>query len=342
MARSMTAPARDTVAAYLADAWPGRVSRFSSAPELRVIGPSTPREREIVAGVVEAINLSLPLGMRIRISPPDQGYSLRDRVRSDGRFYGGHPMPGVINVEFLDCTDYVKCGRAAATTWASGGSGGVERAGYVQFSRGTHAHGNDERVRILMAHELLHAVSVDHHVGPQFHSIMTARDHYAHATATILTPLDREAINALYRQLEPGDRPTVFGPWQSTSLHLVGEARHVDFGVALRNGYTEPWAHGARPVSTLGNNRALSGTVTWRGALLGFSGRQPVDGDAAIGVQLGTLTGTAGFTGLEYREGGTTWGDGDLAYAIAVTGNTFHETGRRRGLDLRHLHRPRP
>ena len=63
---------------------------------------------------------------------------------------------------------------------------------------------------------------------------------------------------------------------------------------------------------------------------------RPVAGDAEIGVNLGTLAGTADFTSLEtWTAGatpgaagtGTTWLDGDLSYIIAVTGNTFKETG---------------
>ena len=67
--------------------------------------------------------------------------------------------------------------------------------------------------------------------------------------------------------------------------------------------------------------------ATWTGALLGFSRRQPVAGDARIGVNLGTMAGRADFTSLEYHGLGTVWGDGDLAYSIAVDGNTFRETG---------------
>ena len=127
-----------------------------------------------------------------------------------------------------------------------------------------------------------------------------------------------------------------YGPWSGTSIHLAGNGLHANFGVALRNGYAEPWAHGPRPRTTLENNAELSGTVTWRGTLVGFSERRPIIGDAAIAVALGQLAGTAGFTALEsWAAGsapgaagsGTMWGDGDLAYSIMVSGNTFRRTG---------------
>ncbi len=327
---------RETVAAYLAQAWLGVAGRFTSAPEVRVIGPSTAREREIVAASVEAINLSLPADLRMQIAPFDQETSLRHTVHSDGRFYGGH-SPNVIHVEFLDCADYVKCGRAAATAWASGGQGDGARGGYLQFSRSTAAHDDDRFARIVMAHELLHVVGMDKHVSAQFDSIMRATLYQNGGTPSILTPLDREALNALYRRLEPGDDPTSFGSWASMSLHIAGNGEHANFGVALRNGYAEPWAHGPMPRTTLANNRSLSGSATWTGALLGLTpAAEAVAGDAAIIVDLLELTGSTSFVALEsWAAGaapgaagtGTTWLDGDLDYTIAVRGNTFRETG---------------
>ena len=81
----------------------------------------------------------------------------------------------------------------------------------------------------------------------------------------------------------------------------------------------------------------MTGTATWEGLLLGFTPElATVAGDAEVGVNLEDLTGTADFTDLESwaadtvpGEAGTgvTWGDGDLAYSIAVTGNTFRQTG---------------
>ena len=187
-----------------------------------------------------------------------------------------------------------------------------------------------------MAHELLHAMGIDHHVQYWLSSIMQSGDHYQFATPSILTALDREAIAALYRRLDPGDGPGDFGPWSAQSIHLAGNGEHANFGVAMRNGYTESWAHGPTPTTPLASNPALSGSATWEGALLGFSGLRSVAGDAEIGVQLATLTGRADFTSLETwapnaapgaAGTGTTWLDGDLGYTITVIGNTFRETG---------------
>ncbi|MDE0392612.1 MAG: hypothetical protein OXI57_11160 [Rhodospirillales bacterium] len=188
-----------------------------------------------------------------------------------------------------------------------------------------------------MAHELLHALGVDNHVSERFDSIMQAGNHYAFASNSFLAPLDREALRALYGRLDPGDDPTDFGPWSSTSLHLAGNGEHANFGVALRNGYAEPWAHGPMPSTPLAGNRALSGAATWEGTLLGLTpSAAAVAGDAEIGVNLASLTGRADFTSLETwapnvapgaAGTGTQWLDGDLGYLIAVSGNTFRETG---------------
>lgn len=97
------------------------------------------------------------------------------------------------------------------------------------------------------------------------------------------------------------------------------------------------WAYGIRPTTTLANNRRLSGSATWTGALLGLtSSAEAVAGDAAIGVNLATMTGTADFTALEKWTARsapgaagtrTQWLHGDLGYTIAVPGNAFTRTG---------------
>lgn len=110
----------------------------------------------------------------------------------------------------------------------------------------------------------------------------------------------------------------------------------------MRNGYAEAWAHGYHPGEFccdfgLGNNPALSGSVTWNGVLLGLTpDAAAVAGDAAISVNIASMTGRADFTGLETWNAnaapgavgtGAIWLDGDLGYTIAVRGNTFRETG---------------
>ena len=320
---------RETVAAYLSSGSEGAVHRFHTAPEVRVIGPSTARERAMVDAAVEAINLSLPLEYRMQIGAPHPGLSFRSNTDAEGYIFYPHPLDrGTIYVEFLPCAAYHGCGRSAATSWSLGGGADSERWSYIEFARGTVSHGDPRQGSILLAHEFLHSLGMDRHVSQWLNSIVRGSDHYRPATATILTVLDREGMQALYGRLEPGDDPTDFGPWASTSSHIAGNGAHANFGVAMRNGYAEPWAHGPSPRTVLVRNTALSGRVTWEGALVGLTPQvQAVIGDAAIAVELATLMGRADFTGLEHRVSGATWLDGDLGYIIAVSGNTFRETG---------------
>ena len=182
----------------------------------------------------------------------------------------------------------------------------------------------------LLAHEIIHALGVTYHVNSR-HSIMyRGVVHGSGQPLSILYPLDRAVIYHNPSEYE-------LGPWNGEALHLVGTGDHVAFGVALRNGYAEPWAYGHKPDRDLASNPELSGTVTWAGALLGLTpDAAAVAGDAAIGVDLAELTGTAAFTALESWAAGTApgeagtgtmWLDGDLGYIIAVRGNTFRETG---------------
>ena len=68
---------------------------------------------------------------------------------------------------------------------------------------------------------------------------------------------------------DPGPSPV--GPWSSSSMHIAGNGPAANFGVALRNGYAEAWAHEIRPTTTLARNRGLSGQATWEGTLVGLT-----------------------------------------------------------------------
>ena len=323
---------RAAVSNYLSEALGTSVTRWPAPPEVRLIGTSNATERQRLLAAVQLLNAALPPDARL----------------TTGAFSNIPPEPradGVIDVEFVDCYGpRHSCGggTAAATEFNRSSDGRIEHS-YIVFSRQTNSYRDDRQTVILLAHELMHALGLQMHASPSFATILegTGAIHYVEQAGqpqplSLLYPADREALRALYGELDIGDSPTDFGPWSSQSVHLAGNGEHANFGVALRNGYAEPWAHGYMPGTTLANNRALAGSATWTGALLGFSGRAPVAGDAEIGVTLATLTGRADFTSLETwaagaapgAEGsGTTWLDGDLGYTIAVRGNTFRETG---------------
>ena len=197
---------------------------------------------------------------------------------------------------------------------------------------------------IILAHELLHALGLiggKGHVSDDFRSILKPHgDGYVTAQGvplSVLFPVDREALRALYSGRLDGASPTTFGPWASMSTHIAGVDGRAEFGVRFANGYAEPWARGPIPTTDLADNPALSGSVKWKGSLVGFTPHAaPVAGDAEISVDLDTLTGRAGFGELESwpasaapgaRGSGMQWLDGDLAYTIAVRGNGFIQTG---------------
>ena len=162
----------------------------------------------------------------------------------------------------------------------------------------------------------------------------------------VLYPIDREALLAAYGPLQPGTLPEdlsaeSLGAWSDASFHLRGRldggGGRVTFGVASRNGLAQPWASGLAPYRNLADNSALSGTVTWNGALLGIARTgETVAGASRLAVDLATLDGQLDFTGLEQWSAGaapgtagtgTKWGDGDLGYTVIVDGNGFTETG---------------
>ena len=320
---------RNSLSAYLTDTMPGAVQRFDRAPTVRFVGEvDDPMFINRVLDAIRFINAALPHGMKIEVpssEPVGQVFELQ---------------PDTIYVEFVD--DISSAGR----TWAFPDmeNGGI-RHSYVKLLK-TSQFGNDPYLFgvTLAAHELLHALGLSH-VASDFTSIMPSHGGIfglADQPLSVLHPIDREALRAVYGRLDNGDSPLAFGPWLGSSIHIHGNGPHTGFGVAFRNGYVEPWAYGSIPDTDLSDNTALSGSVSWSGTLLGFTpDASAVSGDAEIGVDLSTLTGLAAFTSLEawsprmapgQAGTGVMWKDGDLVYLISVDGNTFRETGGDEGM----------
>ena len=159
---------------------------------------------------------------------------------------------------------------------------------------------------------------------------------------SILYPAERDTLHILYARLDGGDGPSSFGPWESTSLHIAGSTPSASFGVLLRNDFAQPWAVGHLPTRDLSDNATLGREARWHGTLVGLTpSAQAVVGDTTITVNLTTQSGNVEFSDLEAWSPrtapsaagtGTTWGSGDLSYTIAVSGNTFRESGGDDGL----------
>lgn len=314
-----------TVASYLEGGLldDGQVRRHASPPVLRVVGTPGPEHTERLVRAVQLVNAALPPDWRITM-PADGGLFAR----------------GSIEVEFMPS---LAAGAGETHYWVdfADAGHGLDRA-RIEIDLSNYTMG-DERLAVqVLAHEIMHALGMLGHLPEHFDTILEAHNPGPRQDAvqplSILYIEDRDALRALYGRLDNGDTPSVgLSPWSSSSLHIAGNGRYANFGVALRNGYAEPWAHGYLPDGELADNGTLGGSANWSGALLGFTpDAQAVAGDAVIGVNLGTLTGRADFTNLEaWAENaapgaagtGATWGDGTLGYVIAVMGNTFRETG---------------
>lgn len=354
---------RSTLTAYLAESMGATVLRHETPPVVRIDGSPTALEVNHIVNALELVNAALPPEARMRI---------------------GTPQPGE-NIVLIGYAPYtVFDAGTGATTWNTRGvvNGKAQIVGSrILVNRSAFAIHSHRHFITLIAHEFMHALGLGH-VSPDFDTLMEetrevyrswqglgvryVADENGNPVAvsaaggeaetpmpmSLLYPIDREALQVLYTNLENGDNPADFGPWESTSLHIAGNGQHANFGVALRNGIAEPWAHGYLPKLDLSDNTALSGRVTWNGTLVGLTpNASAVMGDAEIGVTLDTLTGRADFTELEAWEpyatpGGTgtgaTWLDGNLGFEIVVDGNTFRETGgddgRLTGIFTGHAH----
>lgn len=316
---------------YLADAAGERY--HPSPPLVRLVGTLDARQLNWVKQAVRVVNAALSPDARMRLGPA---------LPAD---YDGLGDDGTIAVKFVPAGSLGRgiAGRTPSRVSHDASGEVTGSASIILLDRGANVFtpgdfGGDRRAVILIAHELVHALGVGH-VSPAFDTIIANNtDMYRlrqreQQPTSLLYPVDREALRVLYS----GQDPTSFGPWAGASIQIHGNGEHVGFGVASRNGYAEPYAYGLTPNGSLSGNRALSGTATWDGTLLGFTpDAEAVAGDAEIGVNLATMRGTAEFTDLESWSphsapgeagSGTEWRDGDLAYQIAVHGNSFRETG---------------
>ena len=203
----------------------------------------------------------------------------------------------------------------------------------------------EESIFSTIVHELIHTLGFSAHVEQTSFPESIMRNltllYIKH-----LPKIDSEALFAAYSRFEPGTQleelsAENLGSWDDTSFHLLGEldfeGGEVSFGVAARNGLAQPWASGPIPEMNLADNSALSGTVTWNGALLGITpSAETIAGGARLAVELATLKGQLDFTNMEKWGvseapgavgSGTMWDDGDLGYTIKVSENTFVQTG---------------
>ena len=159
--------------------------------------------------------------------------------------------------------------------------------------------------RSVIIHELLHALGIWGHVDSvEFpDSLMGDYGGYIPNVTHILNKIDREVLQIMYMSQE-SEIYNDWGEWSDVSHHLIGRTDdgELNFGVALFNGLPQPWVRSATPDTFLADNRLLSGTATWSGDLVAYSGPSPLLGDVELQVGLATLTDPANEQDLRFRD----------------------------------------
>ena len=319
-----------------------RLGRFATSPVVRIVEGTGERERALTIYAVALINRVLPYDQHLTFGP-DAPPGVAGQWRES--------LPGVPDGEiFVEFTP-------GKTNAADPNSGAVAhlsseseyntdrerweykeiRAAGVEVVREYFRDWNDRVAMRVLLHEFGHVLGLEGHPDRERFSptVMNSIDLEIDGA---LPSIDTAALQALYTRLGevtfPEDLSAAsLGPWARDTLHITGALGDVAFGVSHRNGISVPWTEGIEPSSALADNDRLSGTVTWTGSLLGFtSEEQGVTGEAAISVNLATLTGRADFIGLEQwpeadQETGNQWNTGSLGYTIAVGENYLRSTG---------------
>ncbi len=307
---------------------------FEGTPVVRIRDTTPDRYIDDVIRVVQLINTALPYDKRIIVSSeraPRPGFqeSWPNYIPNKHIFVGIEPHGSWP-------PDEIPPVRVAGVQF-----GGSSSGTYIWLN--TDLLNNTNEVRKVLAHELGHALGLLEHIEPgEYNSIMNTGYRGIFIPAHILHQIDTDALFALYtRFLEQYGTslydPNKLGPWADVSFHLRGDIEDVAFGASSRNGLLQPWAFGPSPETQLVDNRALTGSVSWTGRLLGFTANsESLAGKADLSLNMGTLRGNIDFTNLEHWGvhaapgavgSGTRWNDGGLRYGVIVRGNSFVQTG---------------
>lgn len=315
------------------------LATFPRPPTVRVVEGTSGKYTGYAVRAVQIINAALPHDARISFgdAPAPDPVDVEDVPR------------GSIHIEFIPQAQWpgeADLGRSAVGHTQSRityrprtqRNEVVEAdASHILIDSGEVRFFSEEKTVYIIVHELLHALGFSGHTDPARFPDATLNPNVpANLPRFLLSSIDRDALLAAYARFRPGALPEEIsaqslGPWDEASLHVRGDldipGGAVSFGAAFRNGLAQPWASGPEPPRELAENRGLSGTAAWSGALLGMTpSGEIVAGDSNLAVDLANLDGQLDFTDMEY-DGGGMWGDGNLGYSIEVRGNTFSRTG---------------
>ena len=315
---------------------PGLV-RFTAPPTIRLATGISERERAMATYAIALINRALPYEQHLQLGPDAP-------ANVEWPEEGGLPgIPdGEIFVEFRNLLrssgvarlDLVKEYDTQQERWEKKHL----RASAVRIDPDDFQDRPDWQFVSVLVHELGHALGFAGHPGQDF-----ADSNMENAWFRLdgsLPDIDMAALQVLLLRLEEDTEPEDLsiqglGAWDDESTDITGVLGPVFFGVRHANDVSVPFTAGPEPSTSLVES-GLSGIVTWRGKLLGLSPElRTVAGDAAVGVDLATMNGTASFTNLKLfsalvvptPEEGNMWGDGTLDYDIRVGSNYLYSTG---------------
>ena len=321
---------------------PGLV-RFSTPPTVRFATGISERERAISTYAIALVNRALPYDQHLQLgqdAPAGVAWNSEDGLPDipDGQifieFIDGYPRGGRPGSEALARSDTIPEYDAQQERWENK----RRRAGAVEMSSVFFRGRPDWQAVSVLVHELLHVLGFAGHPGQDFaDSIM---ENAWFRLDGSLPDIDVAALQALFLRLQEDTEPEELsiqslGTWDDESTDITGVLGPVSFGVRHANEVSVPFTAGPEPSRPLAES-GLSGTVTWHGQLFGLTPElQTVAGDAAVGVNLATMYGTAKFANLRSFpvlsvptvEGGTMWGDGTLDYDIRVGSNYLYSTG---------------
>ena len=86
---------------------PRGMTRYTNAPEVRIIGPTNAKEANRVAHAVRLVNAALPAGSKMQLGAALPGFSLRDTLNDEGLYFvSGRERNNTIHVEFIPTGEY--------------------------------------------------------------------------------------------------------------------------------------------------------------------------------------------------------------------------------------------
>ena len=258
----------NVLSAYLGQAMRSFTALDGAIPAVRIVGPASADDVARTIRAVQMVNAALPEGSKLAVSAPLPSLTLHDNLMPvDSYRLSGDELPNTIHVEWIPGPEYgaltgqPQSGAFGAYFGPDNGGGG-----YVGFNTGDSAYARDNEAIVVLAHELIHALADFGHVQSQFATILeaTSTGRYVEQDGvrqplSLLYPVDREALRAFFGLRGEGIVTLDFGEWSAQTMRIDGNGPHANFGVALRNGYAEPWAYGPVPAAALAGQSGADG-----------------------------------------------------------------------------------